>query len=272
MAGLNHVKVTVNSSGVQSKGPQDPQPPKELAVVYSPAGHSTLFLLLCCCSCFSYWKELSNELQLQRGGALSISEILGRMRDQAQLKLQAAERELCSLLNARASILMAQADAAAAAAEEVAAAAGSSGKKSKKRRRSSAAAAAADTAADAAAAEGEEVADGDWQPEAGSSKQQQQQRRPKKRVRFAAADDHAMGEEEGTAAAASGVDGAGSSSGGGRRRNSSSGGDGDEDESSPGGLRGAAWKLVEDSWAVGDLNLNQNLIWMSGVRDGCLYR
>lgn len=223
---------------------------------------------------YSYWKELSNELQLQRGGALSISEILGRMRDAAQLKLQAAERELCSLLNARASILMAQADAAVVAA--TAARQPGSGKKGgKKRRRSASSAAgaaagdgdAAGEGADAAAGAGDaadDEADVEWQPGDSSSKQRDpggsssQQQRPKKRVRFSAAAAAAAAAGDGAAEEAEGEGGDGAAaaaavaagSQGSRRRGSNDG----EGDGSPEGLRGAAWKLLEDSWAVSSLH------------------
>jgi hypothetical protein len=43
-----------------------------------------------------YWRELSSELQLDQGGALSMEEILKRMVEAAQLHLQNHERELCA--------------------------------------------------------------------------------------------------------------------------------------------------------------------------------
>ena len=56
-----------------------------------------------------YWRELSAELQLKQGGALSIVEILGRMKDGTQLKLQNLERDLCCALNALAVKLLEEA-------------------------------------------------------------------------------------------------------------------------------------------------------------------
>eukprot|EP00891_Asterochloris_glomerata_P005983 jgi/Astpho2/5983/Aster-x1340 len=54
----------------------------------------------------AFWKELQSELQVE-GGVLSLSEIMGRMLDSTQLKLQAAERALCAHLNALAGHLLA---------------------------------------------------------------------------------------------------------------------------------------------------------------------
>jgi hypothetical protein len=195
----------------------------------------------------SYWRELSSELQLRQGGALSIAEILNRMRDGAQLKLQATERELCIVLNALAGQLTAAADEAEAAAaaaveqeqqqQQQQRDAGGSSSKGRKRGRGSKAA--------AAAADGDSDVDDDtaWAP--GSSDRaaaaaaaaacgggSSSSRRPKKRVRFAAAAE----EEEDAAAAAAAAR------------------DADEPAAaaaeSPDELRRAALQLLEDSYKV----------------------
>jgi hypothetical protein len=233
-------------------------------------------LLLCAVlvAVCSYWRELSSELQLRQGGALSIAEILNRMRDGAQLKLQATERELCLTLNALAGQLTAAADeaqAAAAADEEQqqqrnAGGGSSSSKKGRKRGRRSKAAAAADEPA--AASDGDASEDDTaWAPGSsdraaaaaaggggggGSSSHQ----RPKKRVRFAAAaavaaagdedEDGAAAEETGEAAAAA-ASGAGGGSSSSRRVSAAAG---DVEAESPDELRRAALQLLEDSYKV----------------------
>jgi len=103
----------------------------------------------------SYWQQLSSEMQLGRGGALSMGEILGRMRDSTQVKLQATERDLCIALNALAAQLTAAAaaleSAASAAAEPPAAASSSRDAKAKGKGKKRAAPAAAPAAGGAAA-------------------------------------------------------------------------------------------------------------------------
>jgi hypothetical protein len=228
----------------------------------------------------SYWRELSSELQLRQGGALSIAEILNRMRDGAQLKLQATERELCLTLNALAGQLTAAADEAeaAAAADEqqqqqggTGGGSSSSSKKGRKRgRRSKAAAAAAAAGEPAAASDGDESEDDTaWVPGSsdraaaaargggGSSSHQ----RPKKRVRLAAAaavagdedEDAAAAEETGeavaAAAAAAAASGAGGSSGSSSSKRVSAAAGG-ADAESPDELRRAALQLLEDSYKV----------------------
>ena len=53
-----------------------------------------------------YWRQLNAELQLEQGGALSMADILSRMKDSIQLELQNTERELCCCYNAIAMKLL----------------------------------------------------------------------------------------------------------------------------------------------------------------------
>lgn len=208
-----------------------------------------------CCCCCSYWRELSRELQLRQGGALSIAEILGRMRDGAQLKLQAAERELCLTLNVLADKVAAQADEAAAAV------AGSSPKQqqqqqqlpsarrkrgnSKKGRRARAADATAAAASDSDGCDSHDDSYESAAAAAGSSQQAISTKKPKKRVRFDA---------DAAAGADSNGDLPGASGAGSSRRRSSSDASLDDGQSVD-EMRQTALKLLEDSYKVGSLLL-----------------
>lgn len=112
------------SAASRSQGPK-------LSVLQKAAASELLQLRLACLhpQLTTYWKQLSAELQLEQGGALSMAEILSRMRDASQVKLQAAERDLCMALNALAARLT-----AAAAAEAAGEAPASGGKGSKRGR------------------------------------------------------------------------------------------------------------------------------------------
>ncbi|KAF5839335.1 SNF2 family N-terminal domain-containing protein [Dunaliella salina] len=92
------------SSKAKNKGAE----PAELA-------HGSLTQLRLACvhpQLTQYWTALSSELQLNHagGGALSMVDILKRMWDQAQMHLQAAEREYCTIANVLAAKLLEEAD------------------------------------------------------------------------------------------------------------------------------------------------------------------
>ncbi|KAA6428442.1 MAG: hypothetical protein FRX49_01318, partial [Trebouxia sp. A1-2] len=57
----------------------------------------------------AYWRNLSAELQLDSGGALSMGQIMQRLLEGVQAELQAEERDLCAHLNAQAHLLILEA-------------------------------------------------------------------------------------------------------------------------------------------------------------------
>ncbi|KAL0047258.1 hypothetical protein WJX82_010979 [Trebouxia sp. C0006] len=57
----------------------------------------------------AYWRNLSAELQLDSGGALSMGQIMQRLLEGVQAELQAEERDLCAHLNAQAHLLLLEA-------------------------------------------------------------------------------------------------------------------------------------------------------------------
>ncbi|KAL0039084.1 hypothetical protein WJX77_007371 [Trebouxia sp. C0004] len=57
----------------------------------------------------AYWRNLSAELQLDSGGALSMGQIMQRLLEGVQAELQAKERDLCAHLNAQAHLLILEA-------------------------------------------------------------------------------------------------------------------------------------------------------------------